>query len=239
MMPALTKKRSVSWPMLSALRGDHLARLPEQLDQPPAQRSRLPMPSRSSQCCAQGGSAVLHVAEDARGVDVAALHLLDELGSLADQRPDDQRHRDDRDHDADQHAQEGARGCCASRSGTRSRAAAAGRRWRGSPPRTPRRRRAAAARRRPPRPRSQEQQEGLVFELGLHRSPPTRAPPRRGQASREAPAARQAQPKALSFSMKRMVPGLGLGLDRLGDLDLRRLAFLAADVGRAPASSST
>ena len=32
--------------------------------------------------------------------------------------------------------------------------------------------------------------------------------------------------------------GLGLGLDRLGDLDLRRLAFLARDV-REPASSST
>ena len=80
MMPALTKKRSVSWPTLSALPAIDLAGL---LQQPTTSRSRSasrsPMPSRSSQCCAQGGSASCRSLSTRRGIDLAALHLLDEI----------------------------------------------------------------------------------------------------------------------------------------------------------------
>ena len=181
MMPALTKRRSVSWPMLSALPAIDLARLPEQLDQPAAQQLEVADAEPVEPVLRPGRQRGLQVAEDARRVDRAALHLLHELGALADQRADDQRHRDDRDHDADEHAQERREVAARARSGARSCAAAAGRRWRGSPPRRPRRRRAAAARRRPPRP---------------SRAAAGRPCVRAGSAPRRPPAARRRAPRS-------------------------------------------
>ena len=206
----------MSWPMLSARLGDGLARLPEQLDAAgPRIASKLPTPSRSNQLLRPGRQRLLHVAEHGRGIDLAALHLLHEAGALADQRAEDQRHRDDGDDDADEHAQ-GRRAVAArpepALEGALQRLEDDGEDHRPED-------RAVEGQQQPEegdRDQREQEQEGLVFELGLHRrrAPGARCVRLGVRLSAQAAGwqgidhAAGLQPKPLSFSMKRIVPAL-------------------------------